>query len=226
MAFQPIWDAKKQFIYSHEALVRGVNGEGAGWVFSQINSQNRYSFDQSCRIKAIELASKLKMKSMLNINFLPNAVYKPETCIAATLEASEQFNFPVNQIIFEVTEAEEVVDQKHLLGIFNSYKKQGFLTAIDDFGAGYSGLNLLAKFQPDFLKIDMELVRDIDTTHSKTLIVESIVNLSDKLGIKVVAEGIETTGEYKRLMELGIRYYQGYLFSKPVFEGLGEVKNI
>ncbi|NCN10921.1 MAG: EAL domain-containing protein [Leptospira sp.] len=221
MAFQPIWDAEKQEIFSHEALVRGVEGQGAGWVFEQINDSNKYAFDQSCRVKAIEMAAKLEMKSLLNINFLPNAVYKPETCIKATLEASQEFGFPIYQIIFEVTETEEIVDQNHLLSIFNSYKKQGFQTAIDDFGAGYSGLNLLSKFQPDFLKIDMELVRDIDTHSAKKIIVESIVQISDKLNILVIAEGIETKKEYQTLKNLGIRYYQGFLFSKPIFEGLG-----
>jgi len=222
MAFQPIWDKEKKEIFSHEALVRGVEGQGAGWVFEQINDKNKYAFDQSCRVKAIELASKLGMKSQLNINFLPNAVYKPETCIKATLEASREFGFPVNQIIFEVTETEEIVDQNHLLAIFNSYKKQGFYTAIDDFGAGYSGLNLLSKFQPDFLKIDMELIRDIDSISAKKIIVESIIQISNKLNIKVIAEGIETDSEFQVLKELGVRFYQGFLFYKPIFEGLGK----
>lgn len=220
MAFQPIWDADKKEIFSHEALVRGPEGQGAAWVFKQINDTNKYAFDQSCRVKAIEMASKLKMKTQLNINFLPNAVYKPETCIKATLEASQEFGFPIQQIIFEVTETEEIVDQNHLLSIFNSYKKQGFFTAIDDFGAGYSGLNLLSKFQPDFLKIDMELIRDVDTSSAKKIIVDSIVSLSNKLNILVIAEGIETKAEFLTLRDLGIRYYQGYLFSKPIFEGL------
>ncbi|MCC5813882.1 MAG: EAL domain-containing protein [Leptospira sp.] len=223
MAFQPIWDIEKKEIFSQEALVRGTEGQGAGWVFERINAENLYKFDQACRVKAIETASKLKLACNLNINFLPNAVYKPDTCIRATLEASEQFNFPVNQIIFEVTETEKVRDEAHLLSIFNSYKKQGFMTAIDDFGAGYSGLKLLTRFVPDFIKIDMDIIRDIHSSQQKFFVTESIITMANKLGARVIAEGIESKEEYSTLRDMGIRYYQGYYFAKPAFEALGVV---
>jgi EAL domain-containing protein (putative c-di-GMP-specific phosphodiesterase class I) len=220
MAFQPIYDWDSRSIMSQEALVRGGNGEPASWVFEKINTTNKYAFDQACRVKAIQVASQLEVQTKLNINFLPNAVYRPETCIAATLEATKEFCFPVSQIVFEVTESEEVLDKTHLLNIFESYKKQGFSTAIDDFGAGYSGLNLLSMFQPDYLKLDMELIRDIDQSDPKYFIVDSIVTLSEKLGIQVIAEGIETEKELAQLRKIGVRFFQGYFFAKPSFESV------
>ncbi|MEJ2793092.1 EAL domain-containing protein [Iodobacter sp. LRB] len=151
----------------------------------------------------------------LSINFLPNAVYRPETCIRATLEASDQFKFPASRLMFEVTEGEQVSDTQHLKNIFAEYRKQGFTTAIDDFGSGYSGLNLLATFQPHVIKLDMELTRDIDSNHAKQAIVAGVLLTATRLGIDIIAEGIETPAELKTLRDFGVRYFQGFLFAKP-----------
>ena len=102
-----------------------------------------------------------------------------------------------------------------MVGIFNEYRRQGFTTAIDDFGAGYSGLNLLATFQPHVLKLDMELTRDIDIAPAKQAIVAGIALVAEKLNITLVGEGIEREGERDMLLELGVRYQQGYLYAKP-----------
>jgi len=221
MAFQPIVDVESGRPWAHEALVRGRNGQGAGWVLGQVTDDNRYAFDQACRVKAIELASGLGLRdARLSINFLPNAVYKAETCIRATLEAAARTGFPPDRIIFEVTENERVVDHAHLLSIVAEYKRQGFLTAIDDFGAGYSGLNLLAEFQPDIIKLDMELTRHIDRDRTRRSIVGAILTVCRDLGITPVAEGVETPAEARTLRDLGITLMQGYLFAKPALEAL------
>lgn len=224
MAFQPIVDLELRRPFAYEALVRGPNGEGAGFVLDQVNDHNRYRFDQACRVKAIELASRLGLHKMpdckLSINFMPNAVYRPETCIRATLEASKQFGFPTDRLMFEVTEGERVDDPSHLVNIFTEYRRQGFSTAIDDFGAGYSGLNLLATFQPHVLKLDMDLTRDIDSHTVRQAIVSGVLLVAKKLDITVVAEGVETQAECDCLAEMGVRYIQGYLFAKPGLETL------
>ncbi|MDQ2104913.1 EAL domain-containing protein [Azospirillum isscasi] len=223
MAFQPIVDVNGGRPWAHEALVRGPNGQGAGWVLGQVTEANRYAFDQACRIKAIELAARLGLgqsDAYLSINFLPNAVYQAETCIRATLAAAGRTGFPPKRIIFEVTENERVVDSAHLKSIFAEYKRQGFHTAIDDFGSGYSGLNLLAEFQPDIIKLDMELTRAIDTDRARRSIVGAILNVCRDLGIIPVAEGVETPGEAKALRDLGITLMQGYLFARPALETL------
>ncbi|TGL54495.1 EAL domain-containing protein [Leptospira kemamanensis] len=223
MAFQPIVDWNEKSIYSHEALVRGTQGESAYSILSKVNQTNRYQFDQSCRIKAIQLASQIQIPALLNINFLPNAVYQPETCIRTTLEASREYKFPLNRLVFELTEGEEVQDHNHIINIFKAYQKYGFLTAIDDFGAGYSGLNLLAKFQPDLIKLDMELIRNIHHNTVARKLTKAIADVCREIGILVIAEGVETVEELKVLVDIGIHLYQGYLFSKPAFESAGEV---
>ncbi|MEG1114726.1 MAG: EAL domain-containing protein [Janthinobacterium sp.] len=222
-AYQPIVDLATRSIYAHEALVRGPTGESAASVLAQVNDHNRYRFDQACRVKAVAGAARLGMQGFLSINFLPNAVYRPEVCIRSTLEAATLHNFPTNKIIFEVTEGERVQDRPHLVEIFRAYRRFGFQTAIDDFGAGYAGLNLLAEYQPDIIKIDMDLVRGIDTQAPRQAIVRAIASLCRDLGIRVLAEGIETRAERDFLASCGISLMQGYWFCKPVFQGLGHI---
>lgn len=223
MAFQPIVDMRDRSLFAYEALVRGIDGSGAASILSRINEENRYVFDQSCRVKAVELAARLQIPCFISINFLPNAVYQAATCIRATLEAAKRFNFPTNQLIFEITENEKLVDKEHLKSIIREYKRQGFKTAIDDFGAGYAGLNLLAEFQPDIIKLDMELVRDIDKDPVRQAIVKGILGVCAALNIEVIAEGIESRAELDALIGMGVHLYQGYLFAKPAFEHLPEV---
>lgn len=222
MSFQPIIDMQQQSIFGYEALARGPNNESAYSVLSQVNEHNRYAFDQSCRVKAIDLAAKLQLPGMLSINFLPGAVYNAKTCIRATMEASKESGFPIERLMFEVTENEEVKDD-HLKGIFTEYKRQGFMTAFDDFGAGYSNLNLLADFQPDLIKIDMAMTRNIHNDRVRRTLVFAILAVCRELNIKVIAEGVETKEECVALLDLGVTLFQGYYFAKPGFECLPEV---
>lgn len=223
MAFQPIVDFAKQTVWAYETLVRGVNNEPASFILNQIDETRIHSFDQTIRTRAIRLANSLNFTELLSINFLPNAVYKPENCIRSTLAACDEVGFDKKRIMFEVTEAEKITDHQHLRNIFKEYKRHGFLTAIDDFGAGYSGLNLLAEWQPDVIKLDMNLIRDIHDNKTKQLIVKGIIGVCDGLGIQVVAEGIETVEELGVLVDLGVNLMQGYYFAKPLFEHLPAV---
>ena len=220
MAFQPIVDMRDFTVFAHEALVRGTAGEGAGSVLSQVDESNRYRFDQACRRKAIGLAASMGMESSLSINFLPNAVYEPANCLRATLQAARKHEFPLDRIIFEITENERVIDHDHLINIISEYRRQGFRTAIDDFGAGYSGLNLLADFQPDLVKLDMALVRDIHEDPKRQTILASIVAMCRQLDIEVIAEGIESEEELACLEDHGVYLIQGFLLARPGFEKL------
>ncbi len=227
MAFQPIYDAVDERVWGYEALVRGLAGEGAFDVLSRILPEQKYRFDQDCRVKAIELASRLfpaGEELKLSINFMPNAVYEPAACLRATLLAAGRCSFPTSSIMFEFTENEEVADTAHLTNIITEYRKHGFTTAIDDFGAGHAGLGLLVEFQPDLLKIDMKLVRGIDGSPARQAVVTGILGIAGTLGITVLAEGIETEAEFLFLKAAGVRLFQGYWFAKPAFEELPEVR--
>ncbi len=221
MAFQPIVNTDAGRVFAYEALVRGPAQESAATILARLDEQNLYAFDQACRVKAIELAASLApagSSTSVSINFFPGAVYRPETCIRKTLETAARVGMPLHRIIFEVTEGEKIKDREHLKSIFREYRKHGLQTAIDDFGAGYAGLTLLAEFQPNILKIDMELVRNIDTRRASRTIVRAIMGVCRELGITVIAEGIETYEEWSALRDLGITLFQGYYFARPAFE--------
>jgi EAL domain-containing protein (putative c-di-GMP-specific phosphodiesterase class I) len=217
MAFQPIVDAARQRVWGYEALVRGLNGESAYSVLSRLTEANRYKFDQLCRIKAIEKAAERfdRTDLMLSINFMPNAVYEPTACIRATLAAAHRSGFERSRLMFEFTENEPMRDVGHIGRILAAYRDFGFLTALDDFGAGYAGLGLLAKFQPDMIKIDMELLRGVEDSNPRRTIVRGLTNIAADLGVQVLAEGVETEGEFKTLAAMGIRLFQGYYFGRP-----------
>ncbi len=225
MAFQPIVDMRTRSVFGYEALVRGTAGEGAASILNTVTPDTRYAFDQGCRVRAITLAAQLGLEAqggLLSINFLPNAVYEPEACIRLTLATARRTGFPLDRLLFEFTESERV-EHGHLGRIITAYKALGFRTAIDDFGAGYSGLTLLAKFQPDIVKLDMELIRDIDTDRVKRLLVGGMVGVCREIGVEVLAEGIETLGEHQALLDLGVWLQQGFLMAKPGFECLPQV---
>lgn len=217
-AYQPIVDLRSRSIFAHEALVRGPLGEPAEMVLSQVTDSNRYRFDQACRVQAVKGASRLNMASMLSINFMPNAIYQPELCLRTTLAAAHAHGFPLERIMFETVEGERISDGKWLAEILREYKRVGFMTAIDDFGAGYAGLNLLADFQPDVIKLDMALVRDIDHHPARQAIVRGVARICEELAITVVAEGVETLAECRYLQDVGVNLLQGHLFARPMFE--------
>ena len=223
MAFQPIVNITTRQVIAQEALVRGPNQESAGEILSRVNDENRYRFDQACRVKAVQLAAQLGVQSLVSINFMPNAVYRPELCIRTTLDAAVEYGFPVERIVFEITEAERVADTKHLRAIVQHYRTRGFRTAIDDFGAGYSGLNLLAELQTDFIKLDMALIRHIDRDRTRQAIVKGILQVCRDLGIATIAEGVETAEEVRALEDFGIELFQGYFFARPAFEAQAAV---
>lgn len=225
VAFQPILDLEHQTVWGYEALVRGPEGQSAASVLDSVTDENRYHFDQACRVKAIETAGRLfpSRDLRLSINFLPNAVYEPAACIRTSLAAADRIGLSRDQIMFEFTENERIVDAAKIISIIAEYRRCGFITAVDDFGSGFSGLNRLAAFQPDLLKLDMELIRGVDASRSRRVIVAGVVAITRALGIEVLAEGVETRAELDTLRAMGIELFQGYLFARPMIETLPAV---
>jgi EAL domain-containing protein (putative c-di-GMP-specific phosphodiesterase class I) len=101
----------------------------------------------------------------------------------------------------------------------------GFKTAIDDFGVGYSGLKLLAQYQPNIIKLDRELISDIHSSLVKQSVFKGIQEICRPLSIEIIAEGVETAEEYHWLQEAGISIFQGFYFARPAFEALPDVAN-
>lgn len=225
-AFQPIVDARAHDIISFEALVRGPAGEPSDDVFAQVAPHDLHRFDYLCRDKAIRLANSLKLDKRLNLNLFPSAVYQAGMNIRATLQASVACGFPAEKIIFEVTESEKFIDYHQLVANIRLYKDFGFQTAIDDFGSGFSGLNMLVEYQPRYIKLDRNLIADIHENEVRQTIFEGISLICKRLGIEIMAEGVETAEEYEWLVTRGINFFQGFYFAKPAFEDLPGVDTV
>jgi EAL domain-containing protein (putative c-di-GMP-specific phosphodiesterase class I) len=220
MAFQPIVNLASQVIDAHEALVRGVGGEGAGEVMASLSAESVYVFDQVCRVTAIEMAAKLGVDCDLHINFMPNAVYEPAACLRQTLTAARRFDFPLNRLVFEVVEDRDIADSGHLARIFTEYRRMNFKLALDDFGTGFSGLSRLADLAPDIVKLDRALISGCDRLPMRLEIVASVAGLCQRLGVKLIAEGVETAGELEALRKVGVNFIQGFYFARPSFQAL------
>ncbi|WP_298952084.1 EAL domain-containing protein [uncultured Methylobacterium sp.] len=223
MAFQPIVDLARRRVWGYEALVRGPAGEPAATILSRITGDTVYRFDQLARVRAIELAAGLfrdDPEARLSVNFLPNAIYEPIACLRRSLDAARRVGFPPDRIVFEFTERERLRDPGHVARIVAAHRHHGFLTALDDFGAGYAGLSLLADFRTDLIKIDMGLIRGLDADPMRAAIVATLFDLGRRLGIAVIAEGVETDAEVAALREAGATLFQGYRFARPLVEGL------
>lgn len=219
-AFQPIVDAAAGEVFSYEALIRGPCGEPAGHVFAQVGAEDLHRLDRESRVAALGMAGRLGIACHLNLNMLPRSVHAAEAELRSLADSAERWCVPLERVIMEVTEGEAIDDRARFAEIMDEYRAVGMKVAIDDFGAGHSGLNLLADFQPDMIKLDMNLVRGIESRGPRQSIARAIATVCSDLGIDVVAEGVETFEEFAWLEHEGVRLFQGYLFAKPGFESL------
>jgi EAL domain-containing protein (putative c-di-GMP-specific phosphodiesterase class I) len=219
-AFQPIVDVSARAVWAYEALLRGPGNESAGAVMADLDRDTLHRLDRGSRVSAIALASRLGMTACLSLNAMPQSLDDADHRAGATVEQARACGFPLSRIIVELTENEAISDRERFTDTVAEYRALGVQLAIDDFGAGHSGLNLLADFQPDILKLDMGLVRNIGSNGPRQSIVRAIIQVCEDLAIDVVAEGVETVDEYAWFEGEGVRLFQGYLFARPGFESL------
>ncbi|MFC3095748.1 EAL domain-containing protein [Alteromonas sediminis] len=222
--FQPIVQAKDALntprIFAHEGLFR-IRDEYDTIVPPHLafqiaeKSDLLFSLDLVARRSAVESAAKARLGGKLFINFNPSSIYDPAYCLRATAAAVNDIGMKPKDIVFEVTETHRASDLNHLKGILAFYRNAGFQVALDDIGSGWSGLNLLDSLRPDYVKIDMELVRGIDGDVFKQNIVESLIRIARTSDIRVIAEGVETEAEASWLIGANADFLQGYYFAKP-----------
>lgn len=219
-AYQPIVNITTRTIHSYEALVRTSDNRPAIHVFERVATSDMYSFDEKIRVGAVELAGRLGLTTHLNLNFLPLSMEASPMAISSVLEAVDRSGIRPNQIIIEILEKEFISDFDHFNEQINRHRGSGLSFAIDDFGSGYAGLNLLADFLPEYIKLDIHLIRSINHKGPRQAIIHGIMRTCIDLGITVIAEGVETVDEYLWLKDQGIEFFQGWLFAKPAFEQL------
>ncbi len=219
-AFQPIVNARTQQVTAYEALVRGPNNESADAILSSIKPADLATFDEECRKAALSIARRLEINCDLNLNLLPQGFRADRDCLASTLDTAIEEGFDPERLVLEVTETEVLGNQDRFTELVGIYRGLGMRTAIDDFGSGYSALNVLAEFHPDQIKLDKQLIRGIQQRGPQQAIVRAILQICRDLGIQFIAEGIESEAEYQWLLDEGVELFQGYLFAHPAFESL------
>ncbi|GGL08147.1 EAL domain-containing protein [Deinococcus radiotolerans] len=217
---QPIADLRSGQVYGYEALVRAHhNGAlvGAGPLLdaAAAHGQGR-AFDALARRGAIRQAYPLLQPGeVLFINFAPGVVYNPDVCLQTTFQTCREVGADFSHLLFEVTESEAFPDL-HLLGrILDRYRAEGAQVALDDLGAGHTSLTFLAQLRPDVVKLDRMLIRDLHGGDPRLALILALIRYAHDLGIRVVAEGVETARELNLVRELGADYAQGYFLGRP-----------
>ena len=222
--YQPIIhtasDPENPEVFAHEALFRMSDEFGnvvpPGLVFQIAeDSDLLFSLDLTARRSAVESASKGNLKGKIFINFNPSSIYDPSYCLRTTASAIAELGMKPKDVVFEITETHRASDLNHLKGILSFYRNAGFGIALDDIGSGWSGLNLLHEVRPDYVKLDMELIRDIHQHDFKQAIVTHLIEMARSSDIRVIAEGVEVQEEYDWIKSTGVDYIQGYYFAKP-----------
>lgn len=220
-AFQPIVHAAAPTrIFAQEALLRGLAPDGAivppGRMFDAARDAGLlFQLDLAARRTAIGRAAELRLRSAIFVNFTPTAIYDPATCLRTTVKAIDDGGIAHEDVVFEVIESERSSDVAHLQRILAFYRDAGFRVALDDVGSGYSSLNLLHQLRPDFVKLDMELVRGVHADRYKATVAAKLLELAAGLGIETVAEGVESAEELAWVREHGATYVQGYHIARP-----------
>lgn len=222
--FQPIVSLTDATVIGYEALSRGPQQsslERPDVLFFAAEKVNKvWELDFLCRTKALEKAKYLPASKMLFINVDPKIINDGRFEKGVTKEILDEYHIDATNIIFEITEKTSVDDYKSFRKVLDNYTSQGYKIAIDDTGSGYSGLKMLAETRPQFIKIDMDLVRNIDRDTLKQALMRAFHEFAVITNMKIIAEGIETINELNTLIDIGIPYGQGYYLQKPAPEFL------
>ena len=217
--FQPIVSLKDGEIMAYEALSR-ISEPGLEMnieaMFNQAEKAGRlWGLESLCRSKALaklDLKPRLK-KLFLNVN--PNIINDENFKNGLTRKFLVEYGAETDEIVFELTERVAVIDMNVFLNSVAHYRGQSFNIAIDDMGSGFSGLNMMVRVQPEFVKLDMNLVRHIDKDNIKISLCRAFREFCQSENINLIAEGIETEEELKTLVQLGVPYGQGYFLAPP-----------
>lgn len=217
--YQPIVSLLDGEIIGYEALSRGPIDsplQNPDKLFNAAQVYNKtWELEQLCRVKAIKRATNIEKNKYLFINVDPHIFKDEKFKKGFTKEFLAEHNMSPDCIIFEITEKTCIEDYKGFKQALSNYVDQGYKIAIDDTGSGYSGLKMLNETKPHYVKIDMDLIRDINEDSFKQSLVECFVKLSEATNMKLIAEGIETEEELRTLVNLGVYAGQGFLLSRP-----------
>lgn len=230
-AFQPIIHSHSGKVFAVEALIRNVekipNLTQIHDLFDLAYKEDYlYQLDLLLREKAIEKFAQIDIENLqLFYNLDNRIIYTKNYSKGNTKKILRKYNFDKNVICYELSERGTITEQNALIEMIQTYKNSDFCIAIDDFGVGVSGLKLLYFSQANIIKIDRFFIDNIDTDSKKRLFCSSIINMAHIMGMKVVAEGVETLNEFYTCKNIGADFIQGYFIQKPTLD-VSELKKI
>jgi len=210
--YQPVADVQEEKILAYEAFSRGPEGpfERPEYMFEIAYEANLlWQLERRCRVGALAGTRSLPLGSMLFVNIDPESVFDPE--LARLTDMTELHG----RVVFEITERARIKDYPRFRRAIDRLRSVGFRVAIDDMGSAYSGLRLIAEVKPDFVKLDMNITRNVREDDVARELVGTIQRFSDRVDIPLIVEGVETPEDLHLLRTLGVRYVQGYLFARP-----------
>lgn len=217
--FQPIRRLGDQSVLGYEALVRGPAGtplQSPARLFDLARRHElAFELDRACRRQAFLSASGLPRDAKLFVNVLPSAMYDPEFQGEGLIGLLADMGLGPERIVLEITEEYAIRNYALFAEALQSFTQMGFAIAVDDVGAGYSGLEKIARLNPRYLKFDMQLVKGIDSSFIRREIARALRGFADRMESNIIAEGIETPEERAVICDLGIAYGQGYLLGRP-----------
>lgn len=217
--FQPVTDFANGTILAWEALARGPEGSpfhSPAMLFDFAEQSGKlFALERLCREKAIRNLGPIAPGQKLFLNIHPKTMADPDFSHGSTLELLEEAGLTPENIVFEITERHSINEFALFHRTLDHYRSQGYLVAVDDAGAGYSGLTSVAQIRPEFIKIDMSLIQGIDKDPVKRALIETFVTFADKIGSKIIAEGIESQAQASCLIDIGVHYGQGFYLAKP-----------
>jgi len=218
----PVLKLDDMSVVGYEALSRGP----ANTEFEHPDKLFRVAYDENlvlslerlCRKKALEAAASMPEGRLMFINIEPDAVTDPELREIMTTTLLSCSGITPERIVLEITERTAITDFVTFRATLEYLRALGFGIAIDDAGAGYGSLQCLAETCPEWLKVDISLVRGIDSDEMRTQLVASLVQFAEKMNVRLIAEGVETVEELRTLKSLGVKYGQGFLFARPTVD--------
>lgn len=217
--FQPIVSLRDGSVLGYEALSRGPEDtplQNPDALFGVAAEYGRlWDLEQLCRTKALESAYAGGQKPRLFLNVSPNVIRDEKFKNGFTKEYLRKFDIGSENISFEITEKNAAENLENFKKAIDHYKRQDYKIAIDDAGAGYSGLNMITDLHPQYIKLDMKLIRGIDRDWYKRALVKSLNDFCRIANTALIAEGIETEGELQTLIDIGVHYGQGYFLRQP-----------
>src|SRR5262249_15088468 len=200
--YQPVVDLLERRTIGYEALTRLSKGHfpGPDQLFKvAYENDSIWRLDRLCRERAIRAARDFGSDQLLFLNMEPDSIHDPDLRSEATREMLRASNLSPAQVVLEITEHSAVQDHAAFREMLQQFHHQGFRMAMDDVGSGYSGLRSIAELRPDFIKIDMALIRDIHLHPIKQDLTATIARFSSGSGITLIAEGVETIEELRCL---------------------------